>query len=594
MMKPLLYAFVALLVQLTSAAATAKRSPKVVSIDISRKPLSSFSDNNDLQHVLRKRSTVSLMVSPNSEYYVYLASLSFGTPPQAVTLVVDATVGDTWVNVPTNAWCRNVTNGCSQWGMYDYTKSSTVEFVRHGFNITYGDDTMAAGDYVSDTVDFGGVTLQNTEFALGTQSNSTTGVLGLGYPVQEQQVTDEHKQPYPNILQAMANAGVINTDAYSIWLTDPSSTTNGTMLFGGVDRDKYSGELRTVEIVSSASNQSQTLVPLTGLTMGKEDFLNGTNNNISVIIDMGTSLTMLPHNITNRLFAAVGAVTGENGTYIPCSQLNNQTTLNFTLSWPQVNLTIGEFVIPHEQGDPPDMCSFGIEPADDQFILGQTFIRGAYLVLNLGYNEISLARTRFNVTTSDIVEITSGLDGVPGAIRAPLQTSRPATHSSLSSGAKAGISVGVLLGALLAGISVIFLLMRRRTQNRRNSEATAAASESLMSPRSGVTATDESADEYRKVELHGDSIYRPVELENADDDRKEMAGRKFSDARVELPDRKYSGVAFELPDRKFSVAELPGDGPESLVPVDRKDTIESPMEETPIEERRDPEKREQS
>jgi hypothetical protein len=506
-MKHLLYAFVALLFQLTSAAATAKRSPKVVSIDISRKPLSSFSDNNVLQHVLRKRSTVSLTVTPNSEYYIYLASLSFGTPPQAVTLVVDATVGDTFVNVPTNAWCQNVTNGCSQWGTYDYTKSSTVEFVRHGFNITYGDTTMAAGDYV--------------------------------------------------------------------W-------------------DKDSGELRTVEIVSSPSNQSQTLVPLTGLTLGKEDFLNGTNNNISVYIDMGTTFTMLPHNITNRLFPAVGAVTGENGTYIPCSQINNQTTLNFTLSWPQVNLTIGEFVIPHAEGDPPDMCSFGIEPADDWFFLGQTFIRGAYLVLNLGYNEISLARTRFNVTTSDIVEITSGLDGVPGAIRAPLQTTRPATHSSLSSGAKAGISVGVLLGALLAGISIIFLLIRRRTQNRRHSEATAAASESLMSPRSGVTATDESADEYRKVELHGESIYRPVELENADGDRKEMAGRKFSDARVELPDRKYSGVAFELPDRKFSVAELPGDGPESLVPVDRKDTIESPMEETQIEEKRDPEKREQS
>ena len=48
-------------------------------------------------------------------------------------------------------------------------------------------------------------------------------------------------------------------------------------------------------------------------------------------------------------------------------------------------------------------------------MLGDTFLRSAYVVYHLGNNQISLAPTVFNATDSDVREINNGTDGVPDA-----------------------------------------------------------------------------------------------------------------------------------------------------------------------------------
>ena len=48
-------------------------------------------------------------------------------------------------------------------------------------------------------------------------------------------------------------------------------------------------------------------------------------------------------------------------------------------------------------------------------MLGDTFLRSAYVVYDLSNNEISLAQTNFNATKSNVMEIQSGTAGVPDA-----------------------------------------------------------------------------------------------------------------------------------------------------------------------------------
>jgi hypothetical protein len=58
----------------------------------------------------------------------------------------------------------------------------------------------------------------------------------------------------------------------------------------------------------------------------------------------------------------------------------------------------------------------GISDAGDSTaVLGDTFLRSAYVVYDIANNEISLAQTDFNATSSNIKEIASGTGGVPGA-----------------------------------------------------------------------------------------------------------------------------------------------------------------------------------
>jgi len=52
-------------------------------------------------------------------------------------------------------------------------------------------------------------------------------------------------------------------------------------------------------------------------------------------------------------------------------------------------------------------------------VLGDTFLRSAYVVYDLSNNEISLAQTNFNATKSNVMEIQSGSAGVPNATGVP-------------------------------------------------------------------------------------------------------------------------------------------------------------------------------
>lgn len=61
-------------------------------------------------------------------------------------------------------------------------------------------------------------------------------------------------------------------------------------------------------------------------------------------------------------------------------------------------------------------CHFGIAPAGfSNSVMGDTFIRSAYVVYDLANNELSIAQTNFNATGTNIVEIGTGTTAVPDA-----------------------------------------------------------------------------------------------------------------------------------------------------------------------------------
>lgn len=64
-------------------------------------------------------------------------------------------------------------------------------------------------------------------------------VLGLGYALD-----NSYTKSLP---QALAESGQINHAAYSLWVDD-STEDSGTLLFGGVNTAKYTGELHTMPI----------------------------------------------------------------------------------------------------------------------------------------------------------------------------------------------------------------------------------------------------------------------------------------------------------------------------------------------------------
>lgn len=89
------------------------------------------------------------------------------------------------------------------------------------------------------------------EMGLAYNSTLFTGLLGIGYSLNEASDSPEFEQNpfvYPNIIDTMVSQGLIGAKAYSLYLDDLQAST-GSIIFGGIDSDKYHGNLLQIPIV---------------------------------------------------------------------------------------------------------------------------------------------------------------------------------------------------------------------------------------------------------------------------------------------------------------------------------------------------------
>ena len=101
--------------------------------------------------------------------------------------------------------------------------------------------------------------------------------------------------------------------------------------------------------------------------------------------------------------------------FVDCSLANSDTTLEFTFSGVTISVAMNELVIVagySSRGIPA--CILGISPTSSTPVLGDTFLRSAYVVYNIAGNEIAMAQTNFNSTSANILEITE-TTSVPSA-----------------------------------------------------------------------------------------------------------------------------------------------------------------------------------
>ena len=390
-----------------------------------------------------------------------------------------------WTNAAASDLCQSRFDVCSISGTYDANASSSYQFVSGDFNISYVDGSGALGDYVSDNLRIGQQVLEGVQFGVGYQSTSQEGILGIGYPANEVQVNRNGKRAYDNVPQAMASSGLIQSNAYSLWLDDLESST-GSIMFGGVDTDKFHGQLQTLPIQQTFGRFREFLLTLTQMRLS----VNGRNQDITtnlptpVLLDSGSSLSYLPDSLVQGLYSALSVqyVPQAGAGFIPCALASSGNSLSFTFTTPTIEVPLAELVIDpgtdsngNEQtfSNGEKACIFGIAPSDGSTsVLGDTFIRSAYLVYDLANNEISMAQTNFNSTSSQILEIGTGPDSVPSASLVPnpveaqvsetggARINAPTASATLTSGASRRselLAMAPIIPAIVSLCSVLLL-----------------------------------------------------------------------------------------------------------------------------------------
>ncbi|KAJ5099145.1 hypothetical protein N7532_006146 [Penicillium argentinense] len=415
-------------------------APAVIGMDIQRKDVV---DPVARDRVRRKRDKTVVSQALDNEETLYYCNVTLGTPAQSLRLVLDTGSSDLWCNAANSTLCEKRSDPCQDSGTYDASASSSQAYVNSDFNITYADGSGAVGDYVTDKLTIGGAIIKDFQFGVGYSSSSSEGVLGIGYTANEVQVGRNGDSAYSNLPKAMVEKGLIKSNAYSLWLNDLDAST-GSILFGGVNTAKYHGSLESLPIQKVGSTFSEFVLALTAVAVSTSTRTHNYSSSalpVGVLLDSGSSLTYLPDSIVNDIYNDLEVTYSESSGVgiVPCSLAQKDVNVSYTFSSPTIHVAASELVI--DMGDytysnGERACIFGIAPAGSSTaVLGDTFLRSAYVVYDLANNEISLANTNFNTTENNILEIGTGTDSVPSATA----VSNPVTSVAVGgSGARIG------------------------------------------------------------------------------------------------------------------------------------------------------------
>ncbi|RYP64828.1 hypothetical protein DL769_006503 [Monosporascus sp. CRB-8-3] len=384
----------------------------------------------------------------------YYAEVSVGTPPQTVNLILDTGSSDVWVLDSNANLCINRSmqeeegGGCV--ATFDPSESSTYTALSDApFQISYLDGSGASGTYFQDHINIGGTEIESLQMGLAEESDIDSGLLGIGYSANV-----AARDAYPTIIDLLEQQDLIAIRAYSLWL-NAYSADMGTILFGGVDTEKFVGELIAVPVLPDSRTDiyHSFTVTLSSLILNYTDGSTDTivQQPVPVILDSGTTLTYLPAPMAGDIYSALGAVDDTSYTglvYIDCAYLRSESGLTFDFqfggrSGPLVRVPINEMVLDNimeyaeiEPLLPPGMpfadnvCSFGIHPGEEGvYLLGDTFLRSAYVVYDLENNEVAMAQAHINSSRSNVLEIT--VDGIPDVSGVASQVTAEQTATGL-------------------------------------------------------------------------------------------------------------------------------------------------------------------
>ncbi|OIW31383.1 acid protease [Coniochaeta ligniaria NRRL 30616] len=451
------------------ALVTTAAAQNVVSFDLNR-GLPGLRVGTPPSATLTRRDFHAGSINNNITGGGYYVDVKVGTPGQPITMVLDTGSSDAWFLSYQADLCTSRSlqayygDSCSP--TFNPSKSSTYAIkVRNGFNITYLDGTGATGSYITDDLEINGVTIKSLQMGLATSVVRGVGVLGVGFPQNEAAVTQ-----YPNIIDELADQGFISSRAFSLYLNDRRANS-GTLLFGGVDAAKFIGPLHVLPIPKQPTGYTHYGVVMSSLST---TYSNGTEVAVSdslvgAILDSGTTLSYLPDDIATPLFDELGVYTDyqtSGYSMIDCAYLDSEPDLvvtfgfgngqasggdKFTIAVPVYELVL-DLLGGYSQltADAPfdNVCLFGIQSSGSSFggsdgtnettsseitLLGDTFLRSAYVVYDLDHHQIGMAQANLNATgETDITELTSAGSGLPTVTGVSAQQTTAGTTTSTS------------------------------------------------------------------------------------------------------------------------------------------------------------------
>merc|ERR1719394_1500786 len=183
----------------------------------------------------------------------------------------------------------------------------------------------------------------------------------------------------------MVEQKLIDEPVFAFYLQQDAAQ-QGELVFGGIDKSHYTGELVDVPLIS----ETYWEVSLDAMSFGDKPVISSAQK---AIIDSGTSLLAGPTAQVAALAQQVGATSVMGKEYVvDCSKKSSLPDLKVTLGGKDFTLTANDYVL-----QVSSQCLFaftGIDvpaPRGPLWIMGDVFMRKYYCVFDYGNKKMRIA-----------------------------------------------------------------------------------------------------------------------------------------------------------------------------------------------------------
>ncbi|KAI1348780.1 acid protease [Xylaria sp. FL0043] len=346
-------------------------------------------------HPLKTNATQKHYLSP------YTVEIAIGSPPQLVYPAIDLFTSNLWVDP--DCYASFSYEACCKNGHYNPDASTTADELDcsqpWGFSTPYGE---ASGCTVDDDVHFAGADIGLTNIGVANASwAQTAGRFGLGFGCE-----DEDDISVLDILKAL---GLIATRQFGIALGSANPNADyipvdasgdvglGELLFSGLNTRKYTGELQRVRSHRNADDDSRYYITLTSI--GFSDLSNCSEVSFDgfppprhAFLDYTTLLSYLPWAYIDTISGFFPSVTYNVTSEfyeVPCYHRAQDASIDFYFDTLTIRVPLHDFIL-----EVDGICFLGVQQSaqDDEAILGQSFLRGAYTAFDVDDATIYMAQ----------------------------------------------------------------------------------------------------------------------------------------------------------------------------------------------------------
>ncbi|KAI0809548.1 acid protease [Xylaria sp. FL0064] len=346
-------------------------------------------------HPLKTNATQKHYLSP------YTVEIAIGSPPQLVYPAIDLFTSNLWVDP--DCYASFSYEACCKNGHYNPDASTTADELDcsqpWGFSTPYGE---ASGCSVDDDVHFAGADIGLTNIGVANASwAQTAGRFGLGFGCE-----DEDDISVLDILKAL---GLIATRQFGIALGSANPNADyipvdasgdvglGELLLSGLNTRKYTGELQRLRSHRNADHDSRYYIALTSI--GFSDLSNCSEVSFDgfppprhAFLDYTTLISYLPWAYIDTISGFFPSVTYNVTSEfyeVPCYHRAQDASIDFYFDTLTIRVPLHDFIL-----EVDGICYLGVQQSaqDDEAILGQSFLRGAYTAFDVDDTTIYMAQ----------------------------------------------------------------------------------------------------------------------------------------------------------------------------------------------------------